>query len=217
MARSNHRRFMEGSCRLLGVAALMTVIGSGIAPAQIDSPSLPLRGPIAFEALDLDGNGGISEQEFDEVHGRRAEERREAGLPAMHEGRPFGSLDSDGSGEITPEELEAVHGAAEPGSAKGPGMRGERGKGRGGSPPTFSDFDLDGDGVVGEQEFRDARTTRIAKRVREGRMMRGLVNAPTFSDLDTDGDGSLTLDEFAAAEQRHRQGMGGSAPAGVDP
>jgi hypothetical protein len=48
-------------------------------------------------------------------------------------------------------------------------------------------------------------------------MMRGLVNAPTFSDLDTDGDGVLTPDEFAAAEQRHRQGMGRSAPAGVDP
>ena len=77
---------------------------------------------------------------------------------------------------------------------------------------TISNF-----GVSSEQEFRDARTARIAKRVREGRMMRGLVNAPIFSDLDTDGDGSLTPDEFAAAEQSHRQGMRGSAPAGVDP
>jgi Ca2+-binding EF-hand superfamily protein len=208
---------METSCRLLGVAALVTVIGSGIALAQSDGPSLPPQGPVPFEVFDLDGSGGISEKEFTEVHGRRVEQRREAGLPARQEARPFSSLDSDGNGEITPDELQAVHGATGPGSGKGPGMRGERGRGRGGSPPTFSEFDLDGDGVVGEQEFRDARTARIAKRMREGRMMRGLVNAPTFSDLDTDGDGSLTPDEFAVAEQSHRQRMGRGAPAGVDP
>jgi Ca2+-binding EF-hand superfamily protein len=217
MTRSNHRRFMEGSCGLLGVAALITVIGSGITLAQGDSASLPLQGPIPFEAFDLDGSGGISEKEFDEVRGRRVEQRREAGLPARQEAPSFSSLDSDGNGEITPEELQAGHGATVPGSGKGRRMRGQGGKGRGGSPPTFAEFDLDGDGVVGEQEFRDARTTRIAKRVREGRMMRGLVNAPTFSDLDIDGDGVLTPDEFAAAGQRHRQGMGRSAPAGVDP
>jgi Ca2+-binding EF-hand superfamily protein len=218
MTRSNHCRFMEGSCRLLGIAALMTVIGSGIALAQIDSPSLPLQGPIPFDMFDLDGSRGISEQEFNEVHNRRAEERRQAGLPAKRTGRPFSSLDSDGNGEITPEELQAVRGASgRGGSGKGPGMGAERGKGRGGSPPTFSDFDLNGDGVIGEQEFQDARTARIAKRIQEGRMMRGLVNAAAFSDLDTDGDGSLTPAEFAAAVQRQRQGMGGSAPVGVDP
>ena len=131
--------------------------------------------------------------------------------------RSFSSLDSDGNDEISPEELQAVHGASGPEPGRGPGMRGERGGGRRGSPPTFSDFDLDGDGVVSEQEFRDARTARIAKRVREGRMMRGLINAPTFSDLDIDGDGSLTPDEFAAGARSHRQGRGGSSPAGVDP
>ncbi|MDB4433226.1 EF-hand domain-containing protein [bacterium] len=193
------------------------MIGSGIALAQIEASSLPLQGPIPFEVFDLDGSGGISEQEFDEVHGRRAEVRGKAGLPALSKSRPFSSLDSDGDGEITPAELEAVRGAAGLGPGRGPGMRGGRGSGRGGSPPTFSEFDLNGDGVVGEQEFIDARTARIAKRVREGRMMRGLIHARTFSDLDIDGDGSLTPEEFAAVVQSHRQGMGRSAPAGVDP
>jgi Ca2+-binding EF-hand superfamily protein len=217
MGRSNHRRATAGSCKRLGTATLVTVIGSGIALAQSDGPSLPLQGPIPFEAFDQDGSGGISEKEFDEVRRRRAEQRREAGLPAGHEGRPFSRLDSDGDGEITPEEFQAAHGATTPGSGRGPGMRGPRGKGRRGSPPTFSEFDLDGDGVIGEQEFRKARTTRIAKRVREGRMMRGLINAPTFSDLDTDGDGSLTPDEFVAAERHYNQRMGKGAPAGTHP
>ena len=217
MTRSNHRRLIEGSCRRLGAAALASVIGSGIALAQDDSPSLPLQGPIPFEVLDLDGSGGVSEQELGEVRRRRAEERRAAGLPARHEGRPFGSLDSDGNGEISREELQAVHGASGSGSAKEPATRGQRRRGGRGSPPAFSDFDLNGDGVVSEQEFRDARTARIAKRVREGRMMQGLINAPTFSDLDTDGDGSLTPDEFAAAQRHHRGGTRGSAPERVDP
>ena len=80
--------------------------------------------------------------------------------------------------------------------------------GMGGDPPAFSDFDLNGDGVVGEQEFIDARTKRIAKRIREGRMMLGLTTPHTFTDMDTDGDGSLTPDEFAGGVRSHRQRRG---------
>jgi hypothetical protein len=160
MKKSNHRRFMGDRWRVVGIAALVTVVGSGIILAQND------------------GNA---------------------------------------NGESAPEQPQAVEGAAELESGQKPGMRGAGGRGRGGSPPSFSEFDLDADGVITEQEFRDARTARIAKRVREGRMMRGLINAPTFSDLDTDGDGSLTPEEFAAAERHHRHQTRGSAPDGVDP
>jgi Ca2+-binding EF-hand superfamily protein len=128
-------------------------------------------------------------------------------------------LDLDGSGRISEQELDEVRRrrSEERREAGLPAMRGQRRRGRRGSPPAFSDFDLDGDGVVTEQQFRDARTARIAKRVREGGMMRGLVSAPTFSDLDTDGDGRLTPDEFAAVERHQRGGMRGSAPERVDP
>ena len=63
--RSEHRPFMKDSCRLLAMAALLTATGGGTTLAQADRPSLPLRGPIPFEALDLDGSGGISEQELE--------------------------------------------------------------------------------------------------------------------------------------------------------
>jgi Ca2+-binding EF-hand superfamily protein len=93
----------------------------------------------------------------------------------------------------------------------------QRGRGGGGRPPACSDFDLNGDGAIDEQEFIDARTKRIAERMQEGRMMRGLTTPHTFTDMDTDANGSLTPEEFAAETQRHRQGMGRGAPAGVEP
>jgi hypothetical protein len=74
MRRSNHRRFMKRGCRRLGAVALVTVIGSDSALAQNDSPSMPLRGPISFEAFDRDGSGGISEAD-------RYFKRNRSGLP----------------------------------------------------------------------------------------------------------------------------------------
>ena len=87
----------------------------------------------------------------------------------------------------------------------------------GGSPPAFSEFDLNGDGAIDEQEFIDARTKRIAERIREGRMMRGLTTPHTFSDMDTDGDGILTPEEFDMGVRNHRQQMGSEAPPKVEP
>jgi len=213
--RSNHCRLIGNCSGLLGVAALAIMTGSEIAMADGDAPSVPLQGPIPFEVFDLDGNGAISQQEFDQVRARRAEAREKAGLPSSRQSRSFTGIDSDGDGEIDPEELQAAHSAAGAGPGQGSGM--QRGRGGGGSPPAFSDFDLNGDGAIDEQEFIDARTKRIAERMQEGRMMRGLTTPHTFTDMDTDADGSLTPEEFAAETQRHRQGMGRGAPAGVEP
>ncbi len=211
----NHRRIVEEVCRLLGVAALVLFTGSEIAMADGDAPSMPLQGPIPFEVFDLDGNGAISQQEFDQVRARRTEAREKAGLPPTRQSRSFSGIDSDGDGEIDLEELQAAHGAAGAGPGQGQGRRG--GRGRGGAPPAFSDFDLNGDGGIDEQEFIEARTKRIAERMEEGRMMRGLTTPHTFTDMDADADGILTPEEFAAETQKHRQGMGRGAPSGVEP
>jgi Ca2+-binding EF-hand superfamily protein len=211
--RSNQSRFMEESCRLLGAAALMAVVGAGIAIAESDRPSPPLQGPIPFEAFDLDGSGGISAQEFAEVHTRRDQEREKAGLSPFRPGRSFSSIDADGNGAIDPAELQAAQGPG--GGGRGRGQGG--GMGPGGGPPAFSEFDLNGDGAITEKEFIDARTKRIAERVREGRMMSGLPTAPGFSDLDTDGSGSLTPEEFAVGMRSHGQGMGRGGPPAEAP
>ena len=63
-----------------------------------------------------------------------------------------------------------------------------RGDGHRQGPPTFQDFDADGDGFVSQEEFDRFRAERIAARAAEGRQMRGLANAPSFADFDANGD-----------------------------
>jgi Ca2+-binding EF-hand superfamily protein len=71
--------------------------------------------------------------------------------------------------------------------------------------PTFSEFDLDGDGLLKRQEFEQARAQRIRERIEQGYRMRNLQNAPTFTTIDSNGDGVVSAPEFAAAQTRHRQ------------
>ena len=74
-------------------------------------------------------------------------------------------------------------------------------------PPTFEQFDADGDGFVSEEEFNTLRSERMAARAAEGRQMRGMQNAPAFSDIDSSGDGRLDADEFNAGREAHMQAM----------
>ena len=125
---------MRETHRLLGVAALVMMMGGGIAMAESDAPSMPLQGPIPFEVFDLDGSGAISQQEFDQVRARRAEAREKAGLPSMRGSRPFGSLDGDGDGEITLEEFQAGARCGRCRSRSGAGDAGRKGQGNGRRP-----------------------------------------------------------------------------------
>jgi len=77
--------------------------------------------------------------------------------------------------------------------------------GRWGGMATFAEFDLNGDGVITQQEFNEARNKRIAARAAEGRPMRGLAQAEDFKTIDTNGDGRIDQKEFAAHQQRHWQ------------
>lgn len=81
--------------------------------------------------------------------------------------------------------------------------------GMGRQAPTFAEFDLDGNGVLTEAEFYQARGQRIAERSQQGYAMRGLADAPEFSVIDHNGDGQVDATEFASAQAqvRHRQGQ----------
>ena len=79
--------------------------------------------------------------------------------------------------------------------------------------PKFSDFDLDGDGVMQRDEFFKAREQRMRKRAEQGYMMRNAEHAPPFGAVDADHDDKVTKEEFAAHQEKHRKMMGMTQPA----
>jgi Ca2+-binding EF-hand superfamily protein len=183
-------------------------------------PPLPSgRGPLPFTAFDLDGNGAISQQEFDNIHAERWQTPNPGGYSARPIDDPprFDEFDQNGDGSLSPQEL--MQGQRErraqrqpaPGQGRGMGRgmgprgMGNMGPGRGDQMPSFSDFDLNGDGLLHQQEFEQARAQRIRERLMQGYQMRNLHNAPTFNAIDSDQDGTVSSQEFAAAQAQHRQ------------
>lgn len=81
----------------------------------------------------------------------------------------------------------------------------DAGSPRGRRMPEFNDYDLNGDGIVGEQEFGEARKSRVEERMREERRMRNQADAPPFSEIDNDGDGVITREEFIRHQETNRK------------
>lgn len=75
------------------------------------------------------------------------------------------------------------------------------------APPSFEEFDADGDGFISEEEFVQKRAERMAARAKEGRQMKGAADAPSFSEFDSNGDGKLDVDEFTTGRDAHMKAM----------
>jgi hypothetical protein len=140
--------------------------------AEDTAPSAPMRGPMAFADYDANGDGAISEQEFNEARAKRMSARAEEGRPmrGLANAPSFADFDANGDGKISPEELTKGQQAQmqkragmAPGTGSGQGMgmgmKGGQGQGmmQGGNcprPPKFEDLDTDGNGCISPEEFQ---------------------------------------------------------------
>ena len=75
-------------------------------------------------------------------------------------------------------------------------------KGKKGHMPAFSDFDLDGNGAITEQEFNEGHAKRMAERAAEGHELKNAGKC-TFAKVDADSDGAITPEEFEAHKAKH--------------
>lgn len=108
--------------------------------------------PPPFAEIDKDGDGFVSEAEFDAHRAERHAAMAEAGKPmkGMATAPSFADIDSDGDGKLTEAELTAAqqaHMKAMREAHKGMGMH------KGMKMPTFGDLDLDGNGCISAEEF----------------------------------------------------------------
>jgi Ca2+-binding EF-hand superfamily protein len=107
--------------------------------------------PPAFTEVDADGDGFVSEEEFNTFRGQRHAAMAEAGKPmqGMASAPAFTDIDSDGDGKLTEAELTAAHEAHMQAMQHEMHHVMQAGK----KMPAFGDLDLDGDGCINAEEF----------------------------------------------------------------
>lgn len=187
--------------RVPAFALVLVVTTAHVTP--IAAQGVPVRGPIPFSSFDRDGSGLIDPQEFDAVRRERLEARAATGMPATGASSPpeFSELDTNGDGRLDQDELTAGQLEIMQDRRAGTANQGVR-PGMGRNMPTFTDLDLNADGVVLPAEFDQARAMRIGKLAQQGFQLRNLPQAPTFADIDADGNGQIVPEEFWAHQSK---------------
>ncbi|MEE9493905.1 MAG: EF-hand domain-containing protein [Gammaproteobacteria bacterium] len=97
----NHRNTVQiTSAILLAMTA---------ASAFATDPAVSAQGPVPFESFDADGNGYVTQEEFNTLRSERirsrAEENRQ--FRNMGDAPAFSDLDADGDGKLNREEIQA--------------------------------------------------------------------------------------------------------------
>ena len=144
---------------ILAIAVLFAV---ALLPLTVRAESHMRHQPPAFSEFDQDGDGFVSEDEFNSTRAARHEAMAKEGRPmkGMATAPSFNDVDTDGDGKLSEAELTTAQQAhmksmheAHAGMAGGAGMGMHHGMHKGTNMPTFEDIDLDGNGCISPEEF----------------------------------------------------------------
>ena len=93
---------------ILTGAALATVLALASNPVPAADTDLPARGPMPFSSFDANGDGQISQEEFNRTHTERIQQRTQSTNQYRYMGNapPFGALDRNADGALSPEEFQ---------------------------------------------------------------------------------------------------------------
>jgi len=144
------------------ILVLTIVLAVALLPLTANAESEHQHSPPPFTEFDKDGDGFVSEEEFNSTRAARHAAMAEAGKPmkGMATAPAYADLDSDGDGKLNEAELIAgqqAHMKAMRGQHEGMGGCGGKGmhKGKGMSMPGFADIDTNGDGCISPEEFAE--------------------------------------------------------------
>jgi len=211
--------------------ALIIAMTSISSPVGAQSVDIPMRGPMPFAAFDTDGNGFVSEKEFNAAHGQRMAARAAEGrsMRGAASAPSFSAFDTNSDGQLTESELTAGRKAQMekrrdmsmgqgmgmgPGYGRGMGMWPGYGRGMGMGPGYGQGMGMGpgygrgmgpgyGQGMGMGPGYGPGMG--VNERAQQGYQMRGPGNAPSFTDIDANGDGAISPDEFNAHQAQRRQ------------
>ena len=137
---------------ILAISVLFAVL---MLPLAAKAGSHMRHHPPPFSEFDQDGDGFVTEEEFNAYRAARHEAMAKEGRPmkGMATAPAFSDIDADGDGRLTEAELTAAHKAHMKAMHEAHGHKGHGGMHHGMQMPTFEDIDLDGDGCISPAEF----------------------------------------------------------------
>ena len=147
---------------ILVVAVTLAII---LLPVAAKAESHRKHSPPPFSEFDQDGDGYVSEDEFNSTRAARMAAMAEAGRPMKGAATApvFSDLDTDGDGRLSEAELIAGQ-QAHMKAMRAQHAGHEEGKGKGMKMPTFADLDTSGDGCISPEEFAEHQASHHHQR-----------------------------------------------------
>ncbi len=93
------------------ILVVTVVVALSVIPRAASAAGRHMHGPPPFAEFDANGDGAVSEEEFDAARARHMAERAEAGgkMRGASSHPAFADADTDGDGALSEAELEAMH------------------------------------------------------------------------------------------------------------